>query len=135
VLGFPYYPFVYDDYGAEATSTAEVPSGATRAMPEREERPVEEKPLPAAQVIEIPGALKVAATAPLPPTVFVLLSGERLEAQQFLLTASSLSVTVHRAKRTIALEMLDLDATVAANHDRGIELRIPDDRNEISLRF
>jgi hypothetical protein len=31
--------------------------------------------------------------------------------------------------------MLDIEATVSANHQRGIELRIPADRNEISLSF
>lgn len=133
-LDFPYYPFDYDEYGTESTP-AEAQNGTARQLPEREQRPVEEKPLPAAQVIEIPGALKVAATVPLPPTVFILLNGETLEAQHYMLTASSLSLTVHRAKRTIALDMLDIDATVAVNHDRGIELRIPNDRNEISLSF
>jgi hypothetical protein len=31
--------------------------------------------------------------------------------------------------------MLDIDATVTANRERGIDLRIPADRNEISLSF
>jgi hypothetical protein len=31
--------------------------------------------------------------------------------------------------------MVDIHATLSANHDRGIDLRIPDDRNEISLGF
>ncbi len=35
----------------------------------------------------------------------------------------------------IGLDRLDLDATIAANHERGIDLRIPADRNEISLSF
>jgi hypothetical protein len=45
------------------------------------------------------------------------------------------SLTVHRNQRTIPLQMLDLDASIAANRDRGIDLRIPSDRSEISLRF
>jgi len=97
----------------------------------REERPA--KPLPPAQVIEIPGGSTVAKS--LPPTVFILTSGERLESNRFVLTANSLSVNVHRSLRTIPLDMLNIDATLAANHDRGIDLRIPNDRNEISLRF
>ena len=32
-------------------------------------------------------------------------------------------------------EPLDIEATTAANHERGIDLRIPADRNEISLSF
>lgn len=135
-LLYPYFP--YDDgmYETDANGPAEFGQAPTREMPERGERQaVEVKPLPDAQVIEIPAAQKGAAVKPLPPTVFVLTSGEKLEAQQYLLTASSLSVTIHRAKRTIPVEMLDFDATLAANRDRGVDLRIPGDRNEVSLRF
>lgn len=131
IVAFPYYPFGYD---IEPDTRTEVLDAGTRVAPEPEEKPVEEKRVSSPQLIEITGAVRVAAT-PLPPTIFILLSGEKLEAQQFLLTASSLSVTMHRAHRTIAIDMLDLDATLAANHNRGIELRIPNDRNEISLRF
>ena len=88
-----------------------------------------------AQVIEIPSASKPADVKPMPATIFVLTNGEKVEAQRYLLTASSLSVTVQRNQRTIPVQMLDLDATEAANRDRGIDLRIPSDRNEISLRF
>jgi hypothetical protein len=33
------------------------------------------------------------------------------------------------------LQLVDLDSTIAANRGRGIELRIPSERNEVSLRF
>ena len=91
-------------------------------------------PLPA-QVIVIPNTAKSAETKPLPATVFILSNGERLETRRYLLTASSVSLTLHRNQRTISLQMLDLDATIAENRDRGIDLRIPNDRSEISLRF
>ena len=71
----------------------------------------------------------------LPPTIFILANGERLETRRFLLTASNLSFSIGRQQRTIPLDRLDLDATIAANHERGIDLRIPADRNEISLSF
>jgi hypothetical protein len=64
-----------------------------------------------------------------------LANGERLEARRFLLTASNLSVSVDRHERTIPLDMLDLEATIAANRERGIELRVPADRTEIFLSF
>jgi hypothetical protein len=133
---YPYYPYDNGMYDTDTNGPEEAGQAPPREVPERGERPaVEVKPLPDAQVIEIPAAQKGAAVKPLPPTVFILTSGEKLEAQQYLLTASSLSVTVHRAKRTIPVEMLDFDATLAANRDRGIDLRIPGDRNEVSLRF
>jgi hypothetical protein len=91
--------------------------------------------VPKAQVIEIPVVANSAAVKLLPPTVFILANGERLETRRFLLTASNLSFSIDRQQRTISLDRLDLDATIAANHERGIDLRIPADRNEISLSF
>jgi hypothetical protein len=46
-----------------------------------------------------------------------------------------LSFSVDRQQRVVPFDMLDIDATVSANHERGIDLRIPVDRNEISLSF
>jgi hypothetical protein len=59
----------------------------------------------------------------------------RLETRRFVLTASNLSFSIDRRQHTIPLDMLDLKATTTANHDRGIDLRIPADRTEISLSF
>lgn len=91
---------------------------------------------PKSQFIEIPSAANAAAPRkPPPPAVFVLVNGDRLEVRRFLLSASLLSVSIDRQQRTVPLSMLDIGATLSANHDRGIDLRIPDDRNEISLSF
>jgi hypothetical protein len=46
-----------------------------------------------------------------------------------------LSVSIDRQRRNVPLSLLDLGATLSANRERGIDLRIPDDRNEISLGF
>ena len=78
-----------------------------------------------AQLIEIPNASKAAHRQPLPATIFVLMNGEKLEAEGYLLTASSLSATLQHSQRTIPLEMLDLQATLTANRERGLDLRIP----------
>lgn len=91
--------------------------------------------LPQSQFIEIPSAANAAAPKMPPPAVFILASGERLEARRFVLSASFLSVSIDRQLRNVPLNMLDLQATLSANHDRGIDLRIPDDRNEIFLSF
>jgi hypothetical protein len=72
---------------------------------------------------------------PLPPAMFVLKSGERLEARRFLLTATSLSMNINRQQRVIPLDALDLDATIAANRQRGVTLQSPADHNEICLSF
>ena len=91
--------------------------------------------LPKSQFIEIPSAANAPAPRMPPPAVFILVNGNRLEARRFLLSASLLSVSIDRQLRTVPLSMLDIGATVSANHERGIDLRIPDDRNEISLSF
>jgi hypothetical protein len=92
-------------------------------------------PVPKAQVIEIPVVANSTAVKTLPPAIFILVNGERLETRRFLLTASTLSFSIGRQQSTIPLDRLDLDATIAANQERGIDLRIPADRNEISLSF
>ena len=97
------------------------------APPERER--------PAAHIIEIPLAGGLKDVKPPAPTTFVLTDGERLETQRFVLTASSLSVSIDRRERVIPLQALDLDATAAANRERGINLQIPADHNEILLSF
>ena len=97
--------------------------------------PDPERPPVQAQVIELPGNSTFQESKPLQSAMFILTSGERLESQRFLLTASSLSVSVNRRQRVIPLDAIDLDATVAVNRQRGIDLHIPSDRNEISLSF
>lgn len=97
--------------------------------------PEQERPPVAAQIIEIPrGANQEEVKLPL-RAMFVLANGERFETQRFVLTVNSLSVNIDRRERVIPLEALDLGATAAANRERGINLRIPADRNEISLGF
>jgi len=99
-----------------------------------QERPVEprvHKPL----VIEVPGAANSTFGKSLPPTIFILANGERLETRRFVLTASNLSISIDRQQRIVPTGMLDLKATISANQQCGIDLRIPYDRNEISLSF
>jgi hypothetical protein len=90
--------------------------------------------VPKGQVIEIPAGANSTITKVL-PTIFILANGERLESRRFVLTASLLSISIGRQRRTVPLDMLDINATISTNHDRGIDLRIPDDRHEISLSF
>lgn len=99
------------------------------SLPEPERAPT------AAQVIEIPLTSGTRKAEPGPPAMFVLKSGEQLEARRFLLTATGLSVNIDRRQRLISLDALDLDATVSSNRQRGITLQIPSDHNEICLSF
>jgi len=121
-----YEPFGYDQPENET---------ATSGQPQMVIQQVPEAPIPKGQVIEISAATNSSAAKMLPPAIFILANGERLESRRFVLTASRLSVSIERQHREIPISGLDIDATIAANHERGIDLRIPDDRNEISLGF
>ena len=74
-------------------------------------------------------------TKPEPPTLFVLTNGERLESSRYTLTANTVRVEVGREERTISLAKLNIDATIAANRERGIDLMIPKDKNQLFVSF
>ena len=133
--GLGYFPLWYGPGYDEAQPEAVVPiSPVTVAI--RPEEPPRLPPPPAAKplLVEVPGDAHAAAT-PLPPAIFILANGERLETRRYMLTADALHVTIDRQERTLKLSALDLDRTMAANRDRGVNLRIPADRGEISLGF
>ena len=124
---FPdYEPFGYEQIGDEPAT-----SGQPQAVIQRTPEP----PIPQGQLIEISAVANSGAAKPVPPAIFILASGERLESRRFVLTARLLSVSIDRRYRTVPLEGLDINATLAANRERGIDLRIPNDGNEISLGF
>jgi hypothetical protein len=135
----PYYLPLEESFGDAQPDAEGVPEGPlppvvilqSSERQSREPEPRASKPL----VIEIPGVANSRATKVSPPTLFILATGERLETRRFVLTASALSVSIDRQQRTIPLDMLDLEATSIANRERGIDLRIPADRTEISLSF
>jgi hypothetical protein len=87
------------------------------------------------KIMELPGAAEAAASKPLPPAMFILTNGERIEARQYLVTYDHVKLMIDRQQRTIPLAMLDMNATLAADRQRGIDLRIPAGRSEISLGF
>ena len=67
--------------------------------------------------------------------VFVLSNGEHLESSHYLLTVDSLRVLQGATERLIPLSALDLDATIAANDERGIDVEIPKNKAQITLGF
>jgi len=72
---------------------------------------------------------------PTPPAVFILANGERFESSSYLLTADSLSAQQGTTQRNIPLSQLNLPATLAANHQRGIDLQVPKNSSQIMLSF
>jgi thiol-disulfide isomerase/thioredoxin len=87
------------------------------------------------RLLEVPKGQGTPPPKSLPPTVFVLSNGERLEAHHYTIIASSLHITAQGYERTIPLATLDLKATLTENHERGIDLKLPSHPGEISLGF
>ncbi len=135
------YPLWYDEafwddepYG-ELDESAIVPAPlGTTLQSGRSRSAAREVPAASPKVIELPDTAN-SASKPQPAAMFILTNGERLEVRRYLLTHDTLYLTVDRHERTIPLAMIDIGATVVVNHDRGVEMRIPADRSEISLSF
>ncbi len=138
--GAGFYPFWDDEgfWGGEADENEGVvlpPPPGMMFQAGRTRSARAEIPAASPKLIEVPSTAGSAARKPLPPAMFILMSGERIEVRRYLLTHDRMYLTVDHQQRTIPLAMLDISATVAANHERGIEMRIPADPSEISLSF
>jgi len=108
---------------------AETVSGATAAN--RAAPPAGSGP----QWTNVTGVRDTAKAKPLPKTIFVFASGERLEAEHYEIHATFLHLTAEGRERSIPLSALDIKKTVAVNRERGINLKIPTSNNEILLAF
>jgi hypothetical protein len=69
------------------------------------------------------------------PAVFIMSNGDRLECRQYLLTVDSLRVQQGPTERTIPLSTVNMQASIAANRERGITLNVPKHMGEITLGF
>ena len=136
-----YAPWYYPDWGWDlGPSDYEEPPAEPASPPvvvvqsrddNRQPAPVPASP----KVIELPDGDGAAMSKPVQPTLFVFTDGEKLEARRYTLTPDSLRVEVGRQQRIIALDKLNLDATIAANRERGIDLKFPTDGSQLFLGF
>lgn len=109
-------------------SNSQQASNPNPANPENSTTPADPdapRPPSGAKVIEVPRETKPVVVKPIPKTVFVLANGERLESDHFTLDARTVRVMVDGRVRTISLGALDMKATLTANHERGLDLKIP----------
>jgi hypothetical protein len=74
-------------------------------------------------------------SAPTPPAIFILSNGERLQAKRYTLTVDSLRIQDDGAERTIPLSAVDVKATTALNHERGLDLDFPKSKSQMTLSF
>ena len=76
-----------------------------------------------------------APSKPLPPAVFILSNGDRVESSDYFITSDSLQLDQNGNPRTIPLSALNASATVAANRQRGIDMKIPENKAQITISF
>jgi hypothetical protein len=135
--GLPYWDYVNfpptgipgpDD---EAPAYTAGPASRVAAVT-RERAPA--TPVESPKVIEVP-LPKDAVVKPQPPALFVLTSGEKLESRRYVLSADALQIDVDRKQRTIPISELNMNATIAANQQRGIDVSFPQDRSSLFVGF
>ena len=88
-----------------------------------------------AAVIDVPAGQSSRPQKRVPKTIFVFANGDQLEADRYTIDPTTLRVVVNGQKRTIALSELDLNATMAVNRQRGVDLMIPKKTNEVFVTF
>ena len=136
-LGVPYWDddgYLWDQSSYQEPANTTAPQPQVILVESKEPRTTARPPEPP-KLIEVPQPADAPAARPQPPALFVLKNGERLESRDYLLTSQSLQIEVGRQHRTIPLSGLDLDATIAANHQRGIDVTIPRSSNTVYLGF
>lgn len=137
---YPYYPS-YPYYDEPADSGYAQP--AQQAVAEQPEAPAQTifenrpgyKPPPVTNEVAVdtwnpePGqsqATSEAASEPQPTTVLVFRDGHQLEIGNYVIVGNTLyNMSGAYRQYKIQLADLDLDATIKANEDRGVEFKVP----------
>jgi thiol-disulfide isomerase/thioredoxin len=88
-----------------------------------------------AKVIEGLRAEASLSPKPNPTTILVFTNGERLEVDHYTIDSVVLHVAVGGQQRSVPLSALDIKTTIAVNHQRGIDLKLPQSRSELTIAF
>jgi len=127
--------------GVASTLSSGTQSGVSKATQSLSPHTVHPK------IIEIPSSKsqqrnsalheeKLKAPTKVVPAVFVLADGQRLEAQHYTITNKFVYLTESQGTtRTVPIANLNLTATISANKQRGIDLRVPSSSNQVLLSF
>lgn len=118
--------------GKQATDKEQAAGG----KPGEQATAPEEPPKPSGmKVIDIPPDKSSHPGQPLPKAVFVLTSGERLEADRYTMDTKYLHVAMEGEERIIPISAVDVQATESANRARGLDLKIPTSKSEVFVSF
>ena len=123
--GLPYLHALLS-YAGLGVTRPETVQAATRPAPTNPSGP---------QLINVAPTPNAVLAKPIPKTVFVFTDGDQLEADHYTLYSNFLHVTAEGQDRSIPLNALDIKKTVAANHERGIDIKFPKSGSEMFLAF
>lgn len=89
------------------------------------------------KMIEVPAPVAAPSNlANTPAAVFILSDGRRVQSQNYTITDSILTIKEpHRPAIQIPLDQLNIEATLAENHQHGLDLRLPENKSEIVIGF
>src|SRR5512146_465199 len=140
------YPFgLYDGfYGYDQAYPEVIEQPAPPVVVVRDERPapvaapIQITPVEPPKMIEVPDVVvaRAAASTRTPQAIFILSNGRKLEARNYTVTDSLLIIKEpYRTAIQVPLSQLNVDATLAENHQRGLDLQITESKSEILLGF
>jgi hypothetical protein len=130
--------FAYGDYGPDGPPDEAAYQGQSNSAPSVimvQSPQTVAAPAPSPKLVEVPQDGPATPTKEQPPALFVLQNGQHIESDRYVLSDKSVTVEVGRQQRTIPLSDIDLNETMAANRQRGVEIAFPRDSNSLFMSF
>ncbi len=134
-------PWASGDYGPNGPPNAPAYQPQSNGAPpsiivmQSPERAAPSAPPPSPKLVEVPLDGPATSAKEQPPALFVLQNGQQIESDRYVLSDQSVTVDVGRQQRTIPLSDIDLNGTMAANRQRGVEIAFPRDPNSLFISF
>jgi hypothetical protein len=134
-------PWAYGDYGPngppndpgyQPQSNGAAPSVIVMQSPQRM---APAAPAPSPKLVEVPLDGPATSAKEQPPALFVLQNGQHIESDRYTLSDKSVTIDVGRQQQTIPLSELDMNETIAANRQRGVDITFPRDSNSLFISF
>jgi hypothetical protein len=133
-------PWAYGDYGPDGPPNEPAYQSQSSASPsvilmQSPQRMAPAAPAPSPKLVEVPLDGPATPAKQQPPALFVLQNGQQIESDRYVLSDRSVTIDVGRQQRTIPLSDLDMNQTMAANHQRGVDIAFPRDSNSLFISF
>lgn len=133
-------PWANGDYGPDDSPNGPgyqpQPSAAPSVIVmQSPERMAPRAPAPSPKLVEVPQDGPATPAKEQPPALFVLQNGQRIESDRYTLSDRAVTVDVGRQQQTIPLSDLNMNETMAANRQRGVDLTFPRDSNSLFISF